>query len=420
MRRRMTIRLSLALACLLLGALVVPPAAEPRVRGPHRADADRDGVSNRYEVRISRTNPRRADTDRDGLRDRAELRRYRTSPRKPDTDGDGVRDGREVRLGRDPRRPDGASGPAPAPADRPEPSPSPSPAPAPSPPPAPAPSPSPTPSPSPSPSPAPGLNCMPDPSRCGFPDLGTTGVRNAAALAPVSGTVVLSTAGQVLENKLVTGKIEVRAPNVVVRNVKLVMTNPWYGIDLFAGAKGTLIEDVEIDANGHLNAKMIAFDEYTARRVFFHDGSDCAHFGANVTVEDSLCVTGPDADGDAWPDSAGFCAGPEHIDGLQSDGGRNIVLRHNTIRNPCSETSAILMSTNTSPIRDVRVEDNLIGGGGYALYCNAGPDVQNETVTGNRVARTWFGKGGYWGPTTGCQDADVFGGNVWDETGAAL
>jgi hypothetical protein len=78
------------------------------------------------------------------------------------------------------------------------------------------------------------------------------------------------------------------------------------------------------------------------------------------------------------------------------------------------------MSTNTSGIRNVTISDNLLAGGGYALYCNAGPDVPNETVLRNRFARTWFPRSGYWGPTTGCEDADVFSGNVWDDTGAAL
>jgi hypothetical protein len=268
---------------------------------------------------------------------------------------------------------------------------------------------------------------MADPSKCGFPDVETTGVRDPSVLTPVSGNVVLNTPGQVYENKLVTGKIDVYAPNVVIRNVKLVMTSAWYGIEMHTNgsqpgnAKATLIEDVEIDVNGHYEAKGIAFNEYTARRVFFHNGSDCAHLGQNAAVEDSLCSIGPDLNDDGWEDNRTFCNnnGP-HYDGLQSDFGYNQVYRRNTIRVPCSQTSGILLSTNTSPIRDVVVKDNLIGGGGYALYCNAGPDVPNETVTGNRFSRIWFQKSGYWGPTTGCQMADVFTGNIWDDTGASL
>ena len=292
--------------------------------------------------------------------------------------------------------------------------------------PTPSPSPTPTPTPSPSPTPTPpttGANCMPDPSSCGFPDVESVGVKSGAALTPVSGNVTLSTPGQVYENKLVTGSITVTAPNVTIRNVKLVTTDTSYGIRAFGwqnDTDGLLVEDVEIDMNGRLATKGIAFDGYTARRVFFHNGSDCAHFGSGVAIEDSLCVSGPDADDDGWPDTTAFCGGTEHFDGFQSDGGNDIRIRHNTIRVPCSQTSGILMSTNTSGIRNVTVSDNLLAGGGYALYCNAGPDVPNETVSGNRFARTWFPRSGYWGPTTGCEDADVFSGNVWDDTGAAL
>jgi hypothetical protein len=263
---------------------------------------------------------------------------------------------------------------------------------------------------------------MQDPSACGFPDVENVGVIPGTTLTPVNGTVTLSTPGQVYENKLVTGSISVTAPNVTIRNVKLVATDQYYGIRAFGwqhNTDGLLVENVEIDLNGRTEIKGIAFDGYTARKVFFHNGSDCAHFSSDVTIEDSLCVVGPDANDDGVPDNTSFCNGPEHFDGFQSDGGSNIVLRHNTIRVPCGQTSAILMSTNTSGIRNVTIQDNLMAGGGYTLYCNAGPDVPNETVTGNRFARSYFSKGGYWGHKTGCDAADVFSSNVWDDTGSS-
>jgi len=220
----------------------------------------------------------------------------------------------------------------------------------------------------------------------------------------------------------VTGSITVDAPNVTIRNVKLVTTSPSYGIKAFdsADVAGLVLDHVEIDLGLNFDTKGIAFDGYTARNVFFHNGADCAHFGDNVRIQDSLCVLGPDANDDGWPDSQAFCFGPEHHDGFQSDGGSNIVLRHNTIRNPCGGTSAILMSTNTSPISNVTIQNNLMGGGGYTLYCNAGPDVPNEVVTGNRFSRRWHADSGDFGPIAGCNDADVFSGNMWDGTGAPL
>ena len=40
---------------------------------------------------------------------------------------------------------------------------------------------------------------------------------------------------------------------------------------------GLLLDHVEIDLSGNYDIKGIAFDGYTARNVFFHNGSDCAH-----------------------------------------------------------------------------------------------------------------------------------------------
>jgi hypothetical protein len=267
---------------------------------------------------------------------------------------------------------------------------------------------------------------MVDASVCGFPDVENTGVLPGVARTAASGVVTLSTAGQVYENKTLNGGIVVTAPNVTIRNVKITNTDPWYTISVKNGGSwetnnaNLTVDHVEFDLGGNLDIKGIAFNGYTVKNSFFHNGSDCAHFGNNVTIQDSLCVSGPDTNDDGWPDAGFGCQDGPHYDGFQSDGGNNIKLIHNTIRNPCEQTSAILMSTNTSGISNVTISNNLMGGGGYTLYCNAGPDVPNELVTGNRFAKRWYSSGGFWGPTAHCEDANVFTGNVWDETGAAM
>ena len=178
-----------------------------------------------------------------------------------------------------------------------------------------------------------------------------------------------------------------------------------------------LITDSEIDMGGGYTGKGIAFNGYTARRVFFHNGADCAHMSENVVIEDSLCVGGPDTNSDAWPDTTAFCSGDDHFDGFQSDGGRNITVRHNTVRNPCSQTSNVLLSSNTSHISTATITNNLFAGGGYSLYCagmNVRSSVDHIVATNNRFAKTWYPNGGYWGPTAYCEFADTFTGNVWD------
>jgi hypothetical protein len=184
-----------------------------------------------------------------------------------------------------------------------------------------------------------------------------------------------------------------------------------------------VVEDSEIDMGGEYGNNGIAFNHFTARRVFFHNGSDCGSLGdsdiANdrVVVEDSLCVLGPDADDDGWPDSNDFCHGSSaHFDGFQSDGGNHLTLRHNTIRNPCSQTSAILMSTNSDAISDVVIDNNLVAGGGWTIYCGTteGGVAANTRYTNNVISRRFFPKGGFYGPESLCNKVAVHSGNVWD------
>ncbi|WP_436925779.1 PKD domain-containing protein [Halosimplex amylolyticum] len=74
----------------------VPDAAE---------DRDGDGLSIADEYAHG-TSPLVADTDRDGLSDRAEVRSHSTDPTLKDTDADGLADSDEVVLPADPRDPD--------------------------------------------------------------------------------------------------------------------------------------------------------------------------------------------------------------------------------------------------------------------------------------------------------------------------
>jgi hypothetical protein len=267
---------------------------------------------------------------------------------------------------------------------------------------------------------------MPTPSACGYPDVSNVGVDPLVPRQIVNGDVTLSTPGQVYQDKTVNGEIVVTAQNVTIRNVQLNNNSAWYGISVMSGGSwdttnaNLTVDHSEINLGGFFDVKGIAFNGYTLENSFIHNGADCAHFGVGVSLINNLCSVGPDANNDGWPDSGFSCADGPHYDGFQSDGGNGITIRHNTVRNPCGQTSGILMSSNTSGISNVTVDNNLLAGGGYTLYCNAGPDVSNETVTNNRFARTFYPQSGYWGPTTGCEMADIFTSNVWDDTNQPL
>lgn len=281
----------------------------------------------------------------------------------------------------------------------------------------------------------PGLNCMPNPSACGFPDTTNTGTLPGVARDTVSGTITLSTPGQVYANHTLTGGIIVTAANVTISNVKIIKNVGWaIRCRPQDGACSNLtINDSEINLNGDFGGYGIVCENYTGNRLFIHNGADGAYFCNNATLNDSLVALGPDLNDDGWADSNTYCTPTtEHFDALSTDGGSNQVYNHNTLRNPCTQTSAILISTNSGAVSNVRITNNLMAGGGFTLYCNAGPVVTGgEVVTGNRIAKSYFDGtngdpgnplgGGYYGPTANCGGASMtYSNNVWDADGSAL
>lgn len=77
---------------------VVPAAPQ------QAADQDRDGLTDQEEATLG-TNPNSSDTDSDGLPDRAEVQVYKSNPLVADSDKDGVTDGDEVKAGTNPNGP---------------------------------------------------------------------------------------------------------------------------------------------------------------------------------------------------------------------------------------------------------------------------------------------------------------------------
>jgi hypothetical protein len=150
------------------------------------SDADRDGLTNTFELYRTRTDPRRVDTDRDGLWDgrenpdrdgltnRAE-QNLGTNPRRADTDGDGWTDGVEYRAGTDATS--ASSRPNP-PKPRPTPTPKPTATPTPTPGATPSPTPQPTPGSTPTPTPGGSAPTLPGAPNCPvFPSSNVWNVR---------------------------------------------------------------------------------------------------------------------------------------------------------------------------------------------------------------------------------------------------
>jgi hypothetical protein len=191
------------------------------------------------------------------------------------------------------------------------------------------------------------------------------------------------------------------ANNVTIKNSKVTCTDP-FAIYNKPGTTGTLISDTTITCN---------------------DGAGTGIAGAGYTVlrtDISHCVNGFSIDADAVVQDSYvhdlFETPGAHVDGIQM-GGTNVKIVHNTIFNPVDETSAII--TDPTNVVNMVVQDNLLGGGGYTVYCPKTTST-NFQIVNNHFSRKFYPKGGFYGTWVYCDQAAAATGNVWDDTGQAV
>jgi hypothetical protein len=265
---------------------------------------------------------------------------------------------------------------------------------------------SPVPSASPTVSPTPPSSPSPTPGPvAAWPDASNTGVPAGVALTVVNGNQVYSTPNQVIDAKDIRGCVEVRAAGVVIKRSK-ISAPCFYAVGSFLGAYSgarLTVQDSEVDC---ANTTGTAFSEFNidAIRVNVHGCENGFDIHDNVTVRDS------------WVHNL-FATAESHTDGAQlNDGAHDVVFDHNSIDPLTDATSAIISPrASVGGASNVLVQNNLLGGGSYALYC-----VQDGAGTNYRVIGNHFRRDSAYGPWTDCQDEAVVSGNVWDDNNAPL
>ena len=329
---------------------------------PRKSDTDRDGLQDGPEIGRYKTDPRRRDTDRDRLDDGDEIGRYRTNPRERDTDTDGWNDGAEIKRDTDPR------------------------------------------------------NAR---SRPGFPREDNTGVPAGTTLTAYTGPTTIRTPNTVIDGKTM-GCIVVEAPGVVIRNSKIVCPNSIAVLldDPYLSESDTrmLIEDAEVDCQNQ-GGGGVGNSDFVLRRVNIHGCENGVGANQNVLIEDSYIHDM-------------YNSAEAHTDGVQFGSGhwngssyvccaRNITIRHNTIYGMGADgsfgTSAII-TNNPGTDENILIENNLLAGGAYALYCNSPGAGVNYRLINNRFSTRFKATVGFYGPLTDCRD-ETQSGSVYHETG---
>jgi hypothetical protein len=255
-----------------------------------------------------------------------------------------------------------------------------------------------------------------------YPNATNTGVPAGTVLKP-SGSLVLSTPGEVVNGLDISGGVDIQASNVTLENCIIHVTdaNAQWVVSVLGGLTGVTIQNCEIIGPG-LSANnqdagiyIIGDSQVTINAVNIHEvGHGIDVSGGPVVVENSYIH-----DLNA--------ASSSHYDGIYFGGGSSpnfsLQIQNNTIINQNDQTSAVFLENYFGSINNVSVNNNLLVGGGYTLYLvsntqsngggGEGGAVSNVSYTNNDIGS------GYWGPNDFAGPyVPVFTGNVND--GAAL
>jgi hypothetical protein len=252
-------------------------------------------------------------------------------------------------------------------------------------------------------------------ARGSFPSAGNTGVAAGVNFkAPRTTALRIKKAGTVIDGIDMRADISVEADNVTIKNSRVVTSGEW-GIIQREGAKGLVVRDSEIRGNGTDRLQHAIFNQGGAITIVRTEMSICSDaISTNVgLIEDNYLHDPIYFDGD-------------HTDMIQSNSGppagQRLVIRHNTVINTLDQTAAVALFQDFGVQHDAVIENNLLGGGGYALYGGAGTKgtSYNIKVIGNVFSREVHKSSGQYGPVAywdGKGSGNVWQGNVWADTG---
>ena len=219
----------------------------------------------------------------------------------------------------------------------------------------------------------------------GFPAATSTGVPARVILTP-SGGLVINTPGVVIEGLDIRGMVTINADNVTLKN-STVSGASWAVINITSGVTGTVIENCEINGMNAEGVRGIS-GQGTFLRNNIHNVED------GIYVLQRTVATGSTLVQDNYiHDLKSDWSGP-HYDGVAIDGGANVTIRHNTIINPNSQTSAVMIDNYFGPISNITVENNLLVGGAYTIFVDGqfgGGSVTDVKITNNRLGKGQFG-----------------------------
>jgi len=212
----------------------------------------------------------------------------------------------------------------------------------------------------------------------------------------------------------ISGGITIAADNVTVQRslIRVPGGDAPVGINIVNGASGTVIRDTEIAGSGSFQG--IQGSGFTAQRVNIHGFEHGIEIRGSATVVDSYITLSSFR----YPDGT-----IPHFDAVCGWSVNGVLLRHNTLTAPPDQTAAVNFTNDFGAITNVEIDNNLLTGGGYALYLRGDSSwyspASSKPVTGIEVTNNRFGRS-QWGPASIVNAQVSFLGNVLDLTGLPI
>lgn len=225
----------------------------------------------------------------------------------------------------------------------------------------------------------------PPPPPSGQPGPSNTGVPDGTVLTQSYGNLTITQAGTVINGWDIHGFVTVKADNVTIKNSIIRGGDPGtVNMSLIAAYNGNVnlvIQDstlVGAYPSPYLDG--LKGKNFTATRLDIYNVVDTVLIlGDNATIQDSWLHANTHFDPDPrTPD--GF----SHDDNIQIEGGRNIVVRNNTLEG--ANNAAIMVTQNVARTSGVMVSANWIAGGWCSINLSEkgqGP-IENFTVQNNQ------------------------------------
>lgn len=246
-----------------------------------------------------------------------------------------------------------------------------------------------------------------------FPDANCTGVPTGVTLTTYTGPTTITTAGTIIDSKNITSPLTISANNVTIKNSRITATPPDNKgvVTITGGYTGTLIQDCEINGLGNGTNGHGILGRATIYRCDISNVENGLVPDNNTLAEDNYIHN--------LGGAQSVSGGVPHYDGVQMDGGEsNVTLRHNTINNNYTQTSAVMMDNYFGALSNIIVTNNFLSGGGITLY-HVG-NFTSSTMTGTQVTGNYFGTTDWLNAEICVFDVSVWSGNINASTGATV